>query len=354
MFQCPVPDRFTGDRVTLAHGEGGRCMRQWIERRVAPLFRAVDAGSLDEQSPVDPVLDDSALVQTEGSALRMTTDAYVVSPRWFPGGDLGALSIHGTVNDLAVGGARPRWISLSMILEEGIALSEVEALLGSAAEAARASGVRVVTGDTKVVPRGAADGMYVSTAGVGEVVWSLPGCDRLEAGDALLVSGPVGCHGLAVLAAREQLQLDPSPRSDVRSLWPAVERLWRAGMPVRAMRDATRGGVAAVLHEWAAASQTTLRVQAREVPTTAEVRGACELLGLDPLHMACEGAMVVAVPRAAAAQAMAVLREVAGSERATIIGEVTAGGGEPVLVRRALAAWLPLDEPQGMPLPRIC
>lgn len=321
-------------------------MRQWIERQVLPRF--ADVGPLSQ-------LGDAAVLPPLAGRPVLTTDSYVVSPLFFPGGDIGRLAVFGTANDLAVSGARPRWMSLSLILEEGLSLELLGRVLDSVRAAAKEAEVEIVTGDTKVVPRGAADRLFVNTSGIGELQDGAPvGPATLEPGDKLIVSGSIARHGVAVLAAREQLLIEPMPTSDCGLLWPAVRELLAARVPVRALRDATRGGVAAVLHEWARASGTTLSVDERALPVGSDVRGACELLGLDPLHVANEGTMLVATPREHAERAAEVLRGVPISGGAVIVGEVEARGFSSVTVRRSLGRPMPLDEPSGAPLPRIC
>jgi hydrogenase expression/formation protein HypE len=342
---CPLPDDGDDARVTLAHGEGGRLMRRLIRERIVP---RLGGGLLS-------ALGDAAQLDESSGRLAMTTDSFVVSPLFFPGGDIGKLAVYGTVNDLAVAGARPKWISLAMILEEGLPLGTLDRVLTSIAQAARSVGVAVVTGDTKVVPRGAADGLFLCTTGVGEMVEPAPpGPASLQQGDALIVSGPIGRHGVAILSAREQLGFAPAPESDCAPLLPAVEALRTAGIPVRAMRDATRGGVAAVLHEWAEACGATLAIDERQIPLTGDVRGVCELLGLDPIHVANEGTMLAAVPGDSVEMALTGLRRAPVSSQATVIGQVRQRELVPVLVRRGLSRDLPLDEPSGAPMPRIC
>jgi hydrogenase expression/formation protein HypE len=287
--------------------------------------------------------------------LAFTTDSFVVSPLFFPGGDIGTLAVYGTINDLAVAGARPRWISLSLILEEGLSMRILDRVLASVANAARECGVTVVTGDTKVVPRGAVDKLFINTSGIGEFVLArYTGPESLRPDDELLVSGPIGRHGVAIMAAREQLDFQPCPESDCAPLVSAVDALRQAKIPVKAMRDATRGGVAAVLYEWAAACDATMAVEEQRLPITGEVRGICELLGLDPLHVANEGTMVVAVPSGCAEAAIQAMHSVNVSSKAAIIGRVQPKVLSPVLVQRGLGRFRPLDEPVGAPLPRIC
>lgn len=341
---CSAPARGDAGTVLLAHGEGGRLMRELLASDILP-----------------PLTNEFLVAQGDAAVLPglnappvFSTDSFVVSPLFFPGGNIGSLAIHGTCNDLAVAGARPLWVSLSLIIEEGFSRARLRQILSSTAEAARENGVQVVTGDTKVVPRGAADGLFINTAGLGELVFQTPGPASLAVGDELIVTGPIGQHGLAVLAARENLEFDPPLRTDCGPLFPAVEALWNAGVPVTAMRDATRGGVAAVMHEWAAACGQTLAIEGQSLPVTAGVRGACELLGLDPLHMACEGTMVVAVPTSNVERATKALQSSAVARRAKRIGSVVPKQIAPVVVSRALRRFVPLDEPLGALAPRIC
>ncbi|MEX0613431.1 MAG: hydrogenase expression/formation protein HypE [Pirellulales bacterium] len=344
-MSCPVPSVAAGDRVMLAHGEGGRLMRQLIRRRIVP---AVDNEFLR-------LAGDAAVLPSVRGPLAMTTDSFVVSPIFFPGGDIGSLAVYGTVNDLAVAGARPRWISLALILEEGLEMAVLERVLASVAAAARRVGVLVVTGDTKVVPRGAADQLFINTTGIGEIVAPPPeGPAALEMGDELIVTGPIGRHGIAVMSAREGLEFDPPPESDSAPLVDAVAALQQAGVSLRAMRDATRGGLGAILHEWAEASGKTLAIEERLLPVGAEVRGACELLGLDPIHVANEGTMAVAVPHGNADRAINALCSVPETAQSAYIGRVEPRGLAAVVVARGVHQTIPLDEPVGAPLPRIC
>lgn len=341
--QCPTLSDGSPDSVRLAHGEGARLSRQLVGEIIAPLSNEYLAG-----------LADGATLPPATNRHVFTTDSFVVTPLFFPRGDIGSLAVYGTVNDLAACGARPRWLSLALIIEEGLAMAVLRRVVSSIALAAETAGVKIVTGDTKVVPRGATDELFVNTAGIGELVLPMPGPSTLQSNDALIITGPVGCHGVAVLAAREQVQFEPPPASDCAPLFDIVEILLAAQVPVKAMRDATRGGVSAVLHEWADACGQTLTVDAQLVPVSPAVRGASELLGLDPLHVACEGVMVLAVAEDAAEAALAAIRQTAVGSTAAIAGKVVARRGAPVAVRRALGKLVPLDEPSGAPLPRIC
>lgn len=341
---CPLPAS-DSDRILLAHGEGGRLSRQLIRERILARFDNAILARLADAACLPPLAGPPVL----------TTDSFVVTPLFFPGGDIGSLAVYGTINDLAVAGARPRWMSLSMILEEGLPLATLDRVLESIAAAARQVPIEIVAGDTKVVPRGAADQLFINATGLGELIEPAPpGSQALSVGDELLVSGPIGRHGIAVLAARASLGFDPPPQSDCGPLYEAVEALRASGVPCRALRDATRGGVAAVLHEWAAASRLTLAIDEARLPVTDEVRGACELLGLDPLFVACEGTMVVAVESRLVDEAIAALRRCSISSGVTTIGRVAPSGTAPVLVRRMFGRLQPLDEPAGAPLPRIC
>lgn len=342
---CPVPTDGRGERILLAHGEGARLTRRLIEDEIVPTLASDYSSDLGDAAVLAPV---------SGPAV-MTTDSFVVSPLFFPGGDIGSLAVYGTVNDLAVAGAKPLWLSLGLILEEGLEVEVLRRVLASVARAARRTGVQIVTGDTKVVPRGKADRIFINTAGVGELLTPAPsGPSTLGPGDEILVTGPIGCHGTAVMASREHLDFDPPPRSDSGPLVSAVAALRDAGVQVRALRDATRGGLAAVLHEWADACELTLSVDESRLPVTDAVRGVCEVLGLDAVHVACEGTMAVAVVAGETERALEALRGVPESAQAVAVGRVTERRSAPVVVRRLLGHDLPLDEPMGAPLPRIC
>ncbi|MBX3274661.1 MAG: hydrogenase expression/formation protein HypE [Sandaracinaceae bacterium] len=336
---CPVP--FSAyERVTLAHGGGGRVMHRLIEG----LFRRAFA------SPELDLAHDGARVALDGP-LVLTTDAFTVSPRFFPGGDIGSLAVHGTVNDLAVSGARPRYLTASFVLEEGLPLAELARLVESMAAAARASGVRVVAGDTKVVERGKGDGVFITTTGAGEAIGEV-GPWRVRPGDVVIVSGPVGDHGTAVMLAREGLEVPDGLVSDAQDVSPATCALFGAGLDVRCLRDATRGGVATVLAEIAQAAGVGVRVEGT-IPVRPEVDDACELLGLDPLYVACEGRFVAFVGAADAERALEVLRGVDVSREAARVGAVVDGEGSVVLVH-PYGSERVLDVLSGEQLPRIC
>ena len=330
--------------VTLAHGEGGRLMRRLIEETIAPQF----------DNPFLSPLGDGARLPQPKAPIVVTTDSFVVTPLFFPGGDIGKLAVFGTANDLAVSGAKPLYLTLAMIVEEGLPLAMLEKVLQSVAEAASQLQLPVVTGDTKVVPHGAVDKLFLNTTGFGELIDGAPGGpSTLEVGDRLIVSGPIGRHGISVLAARENLGFSPPPQSDCASLVDAAQALHQAKLPLKAMRDATRGGISAVLHEWSGRCGLTLTIDEELVPVTEDVRGACELLGLDPLYVANEGTMLVAVPEPSADDVLYALRRNTVTRSAALIGIVEDYNMGPVQLRR-MGRNHPLDEPSGALLPRIC
>ena len=342
---CPIPTEADGGLITLAHGEGGRLSRRLIRERLLSRFDNDQLRSLG----------DAALLTTNGGQLAFSTDGYTVTPLFFPGGDIGRLAVFGTVNDLAVSGAVPRWLSLSLIIEEGLPWSVLDRVLDSIQAAAALAQVAIVTGDTKVVPRGAADKLFITTSGLGEVLAPAPaGPAALQPDDVLIVSGPIGCHGAAILCAREQFGFEPPPASDCAPLTTPLVALHTARITPRAVRDATRGGVAAVLHEWAEASRLTCVIEEAAIPIGVEVRAVCELLGLDPLHLANEGTFVLATRPELVEPTLNALHQHEVSSRAAVIGRVSQRRITPVMVVRGLGREVALDEPSGAPLPRIC
>ena len=338
--------KFRDERITMAHGAGGRATRGLVEGLLLPAF---------DSRPLD-ALGDAGIVAIAGAELAMSTDAYVVSPLRFPGGSIGELAVNGTVNDLAVSGARPLALSLSLILEEGLTAEALRLEVAAIAAAASAAGVSVVTGDTKVVERGHADGMFVCTSGVGlRDPRARLSPDALRPGDRILVSGSIGEHGTAIMLARGEFELDADIRSDTRSLWPTVDALLDAAGPeLRCLRDATRGGVASVLNELARASGIAIVVREGDVPVHPAVAGAAEILGIDPMYVANEGKLVAFVAPEGAEPALAALRSVPGGEQAAEIGEVRTDPPGMVLVETAFGGRRVMDELVGDPLPRIC
>jgi hydrogenase expression/formation protein HypE len=333
-----------GDRVLLAHGEGARLTRR--------LIREVVLAELDNDY-LRPLADAAVLPPVCGR-LVFTADGHAVSPLFFPGGDIGRLAVYGTVNDLSVCGAESLYLSLGLIVEEGLPLAELRRVLASVAAAARECGTRVVTGDTKVVPRGAADRLFLHTAGVGRLADGVTlGAELIRPGDAVLVSGTVGDHGLAVLAAREGLD-ETGLVSDSAPVHELAAALLASGAEVRFLRDPTRGGVSAVLHEAAGVAGVSVEVAESKIPLSPAVRGAAEIFGLDPLYVANEGKVVAVVSALTADVALACLRAQPLGRAAAVIGRVTDGPAGEVWVRGALGQLRALDEPSGAPLPRIC
>jgi hydrogenase expression/formation protein HypE len=338
--------KFRDEQITMAHGAGGKATQSLIEGMFVPILAGDRLAEMTDAAPLE----------LGGVGLAFTTDSYVVKPLRFPGGSIGDLAVNGTVNDLAVSGARPAALSLSLILEEGLGADELRAEVEALAEAARAAGVEIVTGDTKVVERGHADGMYICTAGVGQRdPRAQLAATAIVPGDRILLSGSVGEHGTAIMLARGEFELDADVRSDTRSLWPAVDALLNAtGPDVRCMRDATRGGVASVLNELARAAGVSITVREEAVPVLPAVAGAAEILGIDPMYMANEGKLVAFVSAEGADAALQALRSVPGCEAAAEIGEVKAEPPGMVLVRTAFGGRRVMDQLVGDPLPRIC
>jgi hydrogenase expression/formation protein HypE len=346
--------RFRDEQITLAHGAGGKATQTLIEGLLVPAF----AGSATGSGAALQELGDAGRVSLGGRApeLAMTSDSFVVSPLRFPGGSIGELAVNGTVNDLAMAGARPTALTVSLILEEGLASATLRAEVEAIAVAARAAEAEIVGGDTKVVPRGLADGMYVCTTGVGAVdPRAALAPHKLRAGDRILVSGPIAEHGTAIMLARGQFELDAEIESDTCCLWPAVDALLgAAGGELHCLRDATRGGVASVLNELARASRVGVLVHEAAVPVRPVVAAAAELLGIDPMYVANEGRLVAVVAPAAQEAALAALRATRGCEQAAAIGEVTAEPPGMVLVATAFGGRRVMDQLVGDPLPRIC
>jgi hydrogenase expression/formation protein HypE len=340
---CPAPSA-PGDRVTLAHGAGAGASARLFEAHLWPAFANAALGERH----------DGAVLEAGAERLAFTTDTFVVSPLAFPGGDIGSLAVHGTLNDLAMCGARPLALSCALILEEGLPLATLDRVVASLGAAARAAGVPVVTGDTKVVERGKGDGLFVNTAGIGRIPAGrhlAPG--RVAAGDAVLVSGPIGAHGAAVLSVREGVAFESEIESDSAWLGPLVETLLEAVPAAHCLRDPTRGGLGAVLHEVAAATSCEIEIDEGAVPVAEAVRAAGEVLGIDPLFLASEGRCVAFVPAADAARAAEILRAHPLGGGAAVIGRVAAGRAR-VVVRTRIGTRRLLALPAGEPLPRIC
>lgn len=341
---CPAP-LAASDTVLLGHGSGGRLTAELIRKVFLPAFSNAALERLDDQ----------AVVSVNGLRLAFTTDSFVVKPLFFPGGDIGSLAVHGTVNDLAMGGARPLFLSAAFILEEGLPLEVLQRVTGSLARAAAAVGVPVVTGDTKVVEKGSGDGLFINTTGVGLVPDGVAlSADRARPGDRILLSGPIGEHGIAILAQREGLELESPIVSDSAPLDSLVAALLAATREVRCLRDPTRGGLASALNELAVRSGVRMEIEEAAVPVSEPVRGACELFGLDPLYVANEGKLVAVVAPEAAERALAALRSHPLGREARMIGVVSERPGGVVTLRTPLGTTRVLDLLAADPLPRIC
>ncbi len=338
--------KFRDDRINMSHGAGGKATQSLIEGLFVPAFGSDTLAAMG----------DAGAVEVDGVELALTTDSFVVKPLRFPGGSIGDLAVNGTVNDLAVSGARPLALSLSLILEEGLDADELKAEVEAIAAAAEAAEVQIVAGDTKVVERGAADGMYVCTTGVGvRDARARMATDALRPGDRILLSGTIGEHGTAIMLARGEFELDAAIESDTRSLWPVMDALLEeAGPSLRCARDATRGGVASVLNELARSSHVAMIAHEAAVPIDPAVAGASEILGIDPMYVANEGKLVAFVAPEAADEALSAMRSVPGCERAAEIGEVRTEPPGMVLVETSFGGKRVMDQLVGDPLPRIC
>ncbi|HUI26858.1 MAG TPA: hydrogenase expression/formation protein HypE [Candidatus Kryptonia bacterium] len=344
LLACPLP--IEDDAIVqMAHGGGGRKMANLIERLFLPAF----------DNPTLSQLGDGAVIEVGGERLAFSTDTFVVSPAFFPGGNIGSLAIHGTANDLAVCGAKPMGFSVGLVLEEGFSVEQLRRIIASLADASEKVGAPILTGDTKVVERGKGDGIYINTSGIGRV---RPGVNvapnRAAPGDVVLVSGPVGDHGIAIMAARNGIEFETALLSDSAAVLPLVSALLDVAPDTKVMRDPTRGGLATALCEIADASRVGIRIDEAAVPVRREVRAACEVLGFDPLYVACEGRFLAIVPPHRAAAALTALRTVPDGADACRIGEVTAEDGGRVVLRTRIGSHRRIDRLSGEQLPRIC
>jgi hydrogenase expression/formation protein HypE len=341
---CPAPLR-DYPAIVMGHGGGGKLSAELVQHLFLPAFRNA---ALEQ-------LGDAAVIAAPAGRMAISTDSFVVRPLFFPGGNIGDLAVNGTVNDLAMSGAKPLYLSAGFILEEGMPLDQLGAIAASMGAAARRAGVSIVTGDTKVVDRGHGDGVFISTSGVGVVPEGLRvGPGQARPGDAVIVSGEIGLHGVAILSVREGLEFGAPIESDCAPLHELVAALLDRGIAVHALRDPTRGGVASTLNEIAAASGVGVRIEERALPVPAPVRAACEILGLDPIYVANEGKLVAVVARADAERALETLRAYPLGARAAIIGEVTAEHPGVVVARTGIGGTRVVDMQVGEQLPRIC
>jgi hydrogenase expression/formation protein HypE len=337
--------RVKEERIVMSHGAGGKATQTLIEAVFLDAFR----------NPLLEPLEDAARLHVDGARLALTTDSYVVSPLFFPGGDIGDLAVNGTVNDLSMAGAVPLYLSAGFILEEGFPIADLTRIVASMQAAALRAGVQVVTGDTKVVEKGKADGCYINTAGVGVIGDGISlGVARARPGDAILVSGPIGDHGVTIMLARGELDIEADVVSDTAPLNGLVADLLGSVPGIRALRDATRGGVATILNEIASAAGVGVLVTEDDIPVRPAVRGASELLGIDPMYVACEGTLVAVVDAASSDAALAALRGHPQGREAAVIGRVTADPPGIVQLKTAFGGTRIVDLLVGDPLPRIC
>jgi hydrogenase expression/formation protein HypE len=343
-FSCPLPLP-ARDRILLGHGSGGKLSGELLKDIFLPALG----------NPVLNRLEDQAIVSLDGTRLAITTDSFVVKPLFFRGGDIGSLAVHGTINDLAMGGAEPLWLSAAFILEEGLPTETLRRVVASMHQAAASANVPIVTGDTKVVEKGSADGLFINTTGIGRVRDGVMlSASQAQPGDAVLVSGFLGDHGIAILAEREGLQFETQVQSDSAALHTLVACLLEATAEVRCLRDPTRGGLSSTLNEIAASSKVGMELNETAIPVREEVRGACEMLGLDPMYVANEGKLVAVVAAGAAQTALQALQAHPLGKDAAIIGHVTADHSHMVVMRTPFGTTRIVDMLAGDQLPRIC
>lgn len=342
-LSCPAPHP-ANDTVVLGHGSGGRLSAELMRSIFLPAF----------ENPVLSRLDDQAIVNLNGMRLAMTTDTFVVKPLFFPGGDIGSLAVHGTINDLAMGGAKPLFLSVAFILEEGLSIEVLRRVVNSLHAAARKAGVEIVTGDTKVVEKGSGDQLFINTTGIGLVPAGLElSANRARPGDKVLLSGSIGEHGITILAQREGLEFESPLESDSAALHELVADMLETGGAIRCMRDPTRGGVSSTLNEIAEQSRVSIRLEESAIPIRDEVRGACEMLGLDPLYVANEGKLIAIVAPDAADAVLQAMRANPLGRNAQLIGTVDEGPAL-VTIKTALGTSRMVDMLAGDQLPRIC
>jgi len=343
-LSCPFPIQ-DYPHVLMAHGGGGKLMHQLIGKLFLPAFHNQPLGAPHDASVFD----------LAGQRLAFTTDSYVVRPLFFPGGDLGSLAVHGTVNDLAMAGARPLYLSAAFIIEEGLPMETLWKITASMQRAAQQAGVQIITGDTKVVDKGKGDSLFINTAGVGILEHQLQINPRsVRPGDAILVNGDVGRHGMAVMAVREGLEFESAIQSDSAPLTEVILQLLEAGIEVHCLRDLTRGGLTSVLNEIAEAARLALQIEEKLVPVREDVRAACEILGLDAMQVACEGRFATFLPERDAERALDIMRACRNSTGACRVGSVSDQRSPRVLLKSSIGVQRILDMPSGEQLPRIC
>lgn len=334
------------DKIRLGHGSGGRLSQQLLQEVFLPKF---DTEGLLHQ------YQDAAIAPFNKSKLVISTDSYVVSPIFFPGGNIGSLSIHGTINDLCMRGAKPLYIAISFIIEEGFSIEQLKEIVQSAAHAARDAEVEIIAGDTKVVERKAADKIFITTSGVGCLYdeSSICGIEQAKPEDVVIVSGDIGCHGMAIMCARNNFELETQIESDSASLKDMVHELLKAKLEIHSLHDITRGGLATCLNEIAQSSKVSIDIDEEKVPVSAQVRGACEILGLDPLFVACEGRLIAIVSKSSSDKALEIMQNFSYGKNARVIGEVKDAKAR-VNLRTTIGSTRILDMLTGEQLPRIC
>ena len=342
--------KLRGDTITLAHGSGGKAMRDLIDDLFVATFDSPELNTLEDQARFD-----LASLAAQGDRLAMTTDSYVVDPLFFPGGDIGKLAVTGTVNDLAVGGAVPLYLSCGMIIEEGFAISDLRRIVQSMKATADQAGVRIVTGDTKVVHKGAADKLFINTAGVGVIPAGIDiAAHRARPGDVVICNGFIGDHGAAIVDARGEYAIENTIETDCAPLGDLIQAMLAVCPEIHCMRDATRGGIATVLNEFAQSSDCAIRIDETALPIRPAVRGMCEILGLDPLYLANEGKLIAIVPGDQAEAVLAAMRILPAGEHSGIIGEVMETPAQRVILSTGFGGDRIVDMLVGEQLPRIC
>jgi hydrogenase expression/formation protein HypE len=341
---CPTP-LHARDTILLGHGSGGKLSAELLLDIFLPAFKNPELSRLNDQ----------AIVRINGSRIAVTTDSFVVKPLFFPGGDIGSLAVHGTVNDLAMGGAQPLFLTVAFIIEEGLAMDVLRRVVNSLQRAAVDAGVQVVTGDTKVVEKGKGDGLFINTTGIGVAAEGIElSADRARPGDAVLLSGPIGEHGIAILAQREGLEFESTIESDSAALHTLTADMLKASSEIRCMRDPTRGGLSSALNEIAGQSNVGIELEEGAIPVREEVKGACEMLGLDPLYVANEGKLIAIVEPSVADEILAAMRKQPLGRQSQIIGKVTGKNAGLVTMRTPLGTTRIVDVLAGDQLPRIC
>ncbi len=341
---CPTP-LHVRDTILLGHGSGGLLSAELLRDIFLPAF----------QNPELSRLNDQAIVSVNGSRIALTTDSFVVKPLFFPGGDIGSLAVHGTVNDLAMGGAQALFLTAAFIIEEGLAMDVLRRVVNSLQRAAADAGVKVVTGDTKVVEKGKGDGLFINTTGIGVVPDGIElSADRARPGDIVLLSGPIGEHGIAILAQREGLEFESRIASDSAALHTLTAAMLKVSSEIRCMRDPTRGGLSSALNEIAAQSKVGIELDESAIQVREEVKGACEMLGLDPLYVANEGKLIAIVDPGVADRVLAAMRSHRFGGQAQMIGKVTAKNSGLVTMKTQLGTTRIVDMLAGDQLPRIC